>query len=327
MHFILILYKKSRPQIQRYIFLFKHFTDDVGMRDNYPYQGVPVCQEEVRTVKAKFDVGRGNQPPEYFMRNLGRLVLQGSNTYWHKIASRLPSHLQQHLGGDELGPRIEDSIVLGPLNVAVSGKTNHVAAIPPSATQHVQANSTYKVPSQQFIANNDHDEDDYDFPSIQGKAPFHDFMHIYSQCCVLAKSLGREGSTEMTWWLNNLGISLSRKIKAKMRLGEHEQTNGTGEVTLDDWNEFPSIQGKTPYHDFMHVYKKCCACAKSIDDDGNLEMTFWLNGLRSSLANKLQSNETNLSGLQSLPKTNNKRVPTRTTKVCSPKKNKQQRRK
>ena len=290
------------------------------MRDGYQHLGVPVTEEEIGKIKAKFQIGSGDVPVEYFTRSLGRLVLQGNNTYWHKIATRLPRNLQNHIEGVEVFTKTKES------ESQLAGY--NVVSIPPAATQNVQANSAYKVPSQQF-EDNDNDSD-YNFPSIQGQSPYDDFLPLYSQCCVLAKSLGSDGNNEMAWWLNNLGTSLSRKIKAKMRIDQHVLSNSKDEedeLDMKDRNYYPSVQGNNPYHDFMQVYRKCSESAKHLEEkDRNFEMTWWLNGLRSSLANKHQSKETNPKGLQSLPKTNAKHVATRTTKVCSPKKNKKQRR-
>lgn len=47
------------------------------MRDGYQHLGVPVTEEEIGKIKAKFQIGSGDVPVEYFTRSLGRLVLQG----------------------------------------------------------------------------------------------------------------------------------------------------------------------------------------------------------------------------------------------------------
>lgn len=179
--------------------------------------GVILTVEEVKKLRG-LPIGEGNESLEFFERSRDKLLLRGTDTYWHTIRERLPSDLNACIPCYHSGDNMPEEAILDPDipgNPIGTGKCRYgvVESSLAGATNEVRTLSTYEVPSQMSQST---------ATDIMGSGSglAGEYMHIYQHCGKLADGLKEFGSEEIL--SNALNKARSELMKLADDHGQRE---------------------------------------------------------------------------------------------------------
>jgi len=220
-------------------------------------------------------------------------------TYWHKIKSGHPPHIQDKIGcrvdidqesnGTD-SSEVSDSVQNNDYDDARGKKGHHSDNAAVGGNNIVHHGSDYQLPPRMECDHNPVDAQEIDSEAA--------FLPAYEMICKIATAAGAEGRAVLEQELNVLRDKQLEIIAKKNK----------------------SLEQNNLYNEYRHLFKSVCNHTDDAGEEGRKLLREGLNALKGRQVDIITKNQSATTGIAYMPATSRNRVDKRITSVCSPKK-------